>query len=237
LASQPLTTELRDHREALGLVRFHLNQAASEPDFLDRISRDRTVSETVRTYAEALAVGLWSDERDRREASRKYVNEIRTAEEQEAKQVRNTRRGTALNLESWNMVKFPGQNEAAYQDALRKAEEASRLIVDNGSVLNTLGVAQYRAGLFREALATLARSSELNAGSMISDAIFEAMCQQKLGFSSKARLRLEEIRQKIKVGAVKLNTEDAQFYREAEEVLLDAAFPAYPFGQRYLILL
>jgi hypothetical protein len=230
LESRPLTPELRDRREALGLVRFHLNQATDEPDFLDQVSKDMTVSPTVRGYAQTLARGLWNDEQARREAARKSAEDQRIGEERAAAQARDLAKGTALNLESWDVVKLAGQSEAAYQTALRKAEEATRLMVDYGGVLNTLGVAQYRAGLVREALATLTRSNELNAGNLISDAIFAAMCRQKLGQTNQARAALDQIRQKSKNGQIqKLDQDDRLFLREAELLILDAEFPGSPF--------
>ncbi len=50
-----------------------------------------------------------------------------------------------------------GAAPEAYRLALQQAEAACRLEPGDGAMLNTLGVAQYRAGHYREAVATLTR--------------------------------------------------------------------------------
>ena len=67
-----------------------------------------------------------------------------------------------FNNLAWPLVRDPGQPDATYRRGLRLAEAACRLEPDNGAILNTLGVAQYRSGLMTEALATLTRSNDLN---------------------------------------------------------------------------
>ena len=54
-------------------------------------------------------------------------------------------------------------------EALRLAEAACRLEPKHGYYVNTLGVAQYRAGQYAEALATLTRSEPLNTAAGIPD--------------------------------------------------------------------
>ena len=45
---------------------------------------------------------------------------------------------------------------------MEQAEAACQHEPDKGALLNTLGVAQYRTGHYREAVATLTRSERLN---------------------------------------------------------------------------
>ena len=45
-----------------------------------------------------------------------------------------------------------------YRQALRWAERGGELKRDDGSMLNTLGVAQYRTGQYEQALKTLSQS-------------------------------------------------------------------------------
>ena len=51
-----------------------------------------------------------------------------------------------LNEVSWSVVSRPDATPEAYRLALEQAETACRLEPENGLILNTLGVAQYRAG-------------------------------------------------------------------------------------------
>lgn len=60
-----------------------------------------------------------------------------------------------LNDDAWRIVVRPEESPEAYQAALRCAEEACRALPGHESFLNTLGIAQYRAGLFEDALKTL----------------------------------------------------------------------------------
>jgi serine/threonine protein kinase len=69
-----------------------------------------------------------------------------------------------LNEAAWKAVVAPSLAREAYALGLRQAEAAVRLAPGNGKMLNTLGVAQYRAGRYAEALATLTQSAKLNAG-------------------------------------------------------------------------
>ena len=69
-----------------------------------------------------------------------------------------------LDAESRAVVLDDGASVAELARALRKAEVAVRATLDLAPFHNTLGVAQYRSGAFREALATLRRADELNRG-------------------------------------------------------------------------
>jgi uncharacterized protein HemY len=93
----------------------------------------------------------------------------------------------ALNHDAWKLVTGPvAQRDPA--KALKLIQEAVKLQPNEPTFLNTLGVVQYRNGLFKEAAATLEKS--LAAGKGESDAFdlfFLAMCHAELGNPAKAK--------------------------------------------------
>ena len=99
-----------------------------------------------------------------------------------------------VNEASWNLVRSPGVEAEAAHRAVRLAEAACRLAPGNGPYLNTLGVARYRAGQYREALADLDRSLKLSAvefrGEIPGDLAFIAMAYHRLEKSAEARTTL-----------------------------------------------
>jgi tetratricopeptide (TPR) repeat protein len=134
------------------------------------------------------------------------------------------------NNVAWSLVRDPGQPESTHRRALRLAETAGRLEPDNGSFLNTLGVAQYRNGLLAEALATLTRSNDLNKGQEPTDLAFLALAQHRLGQSEKARTTLGRLRELMKNPRLADDQESQAFLHEAETIELDRLFPADPFA-------
>lgn len=92
-------------------------------------------------------------------------------------------------------------------------------------------MAQYRAGRYRDALATLTRSNDLNAGKFPSDLAFLAMCQHRLGQEVAARATLERLEHALRGPLHSANYDDGAFLREAESLILDVAFPANPFAR------
>jgi hypothetical protein len=134
------------------------------------------------------------------------------------------------NGAGWSLVRDPGQADASYQRGLRLARAACRLEPDNGMLLNTLGVAQYRCGLLAEALRSLTRSNELQLGILPGDLAFLALAQHRLGQSEKARDTLARLRQVMKDPHHAGNREAHAFLREAETIELDRVFPADPFA-------
>jgi len=69
----------------------------------------------------------------------------------------------ALNTAAWRLVKQAGVAMDEYRRALRYAEAASRLTPREPGRLNTLALAQFRAGRDQDALATLSRLSQIRA--------------------------------------------------------------------------
>ena len=137
------------------------------------------------------------------------------------------------NGAGWALVRDPGQPAANYERGLRLAKAACRLEPDNGSYLNTLGVAQYRAGLVSEALATLTRSNALNKEKEPGDLAFLAMAHQRLGHPAEARVMLDRLRDLMRrmETAMSQDAGHLAFLAEAEAVVLyDPIFPADPFA-------
>jgi WD40 repeat protein len=136
----------------------------------------------------------------------------------------------ALNDASWNIVVRRDGTEAQKQWALRLAEVACRISPDEGTMLNTLGVAQYRADHYREALATLTRSDRLNAkangGSVPGDVAFLALAHWQLGEKDEARALLHRLREQMKKPRWALDSESQAFQYEAEEVIESKKLPA-----------
>jgi WD40 repeat protein len=125
----------------------------------------------------------------------------------------------ALNDASWEVVRQPGADAAAYARALRQAEAACRLTPNNASHLNTLGVAYYRVGKYQEALEKLGRSNILRKDSDPADLAFLAMAQHQLGLKGEARATLARLRVVMKQPRRAKNAEAQGFLREAEAVL------------------
>jgi WD40 repeat protein/serine/threonine protein kinase len=241
----PLTPERRTHREALGLVRFLLARAASRAELRERIRREPTVSEEVRARAWELADGLWDARLDHQAeellgsmfAERRLRDEVEQAilarpgldSDFRARALEMARRwpesASDLHSWSWSVARGPGHDLSKYQRALRWAEAACRYEPNSGNYLNTLGVAQYRAGQYREAVATLTRSKTLDGGRQPAGLAFLAMAQHRLGQIDAARQTLAQLRAEMGMGGLPPSfvEENAAFLREAETLIQGAA--------------
>ncbi|MGO9468792.1 MAG: hypothetical protein ACLQIB_04055 [Isosphaeraceae bacterium] len=108
---------------------------------------------------------------------------------------------------------------ADYLRAVRLAEAACEVNPFNGLYLNTLGVARYRAGQYRNALDDLNRSFELNApryrGPLPADMAFVATAQHRLGQFVEARKTLEQLRVVMKKQPGRADSESTAFLEEA----------------------
>ena len=178
----PLTPELQTIREAADLVEFLFGQHLPTSEVLDRIRDNPTLDPEVRRRALDLAgpygESLLDHEAERvvnalyetllRPAVRARLLADKTLSEPVrrraltlAEQIPES--ASVLNAASWSVVSQPGAAPEAYRLALEQAEAACRHEPDKGALLNTLGVAQYRAGHYREAVATLTQSDRLNS--------------------------------------------------------------------------
>jgi WD40 repeat protein len=237
-------------RDALGVVRFLINRVSSEADLRSRIEDDATISNEVRAVALEQAGPFWETHRRQRAEAvvlpliargllREDVLDAIRNDPQIGPDLKSValelaevvpESGGALNLASWEVVRRPGASGAAYRLALRRAEAACRLLPHRGSLMNTLGVAQYRVGLNREALATLMKSNELNRGRSPADLAFLAMAQFRLDRRDAARSTLRTLQEQMTRPGSIHSEEDQSFLREAETLALDADFPADPFA-------
>jgi tetratricopeptide (TPR) repeat protein len=248
----PLTAQRRIHGEAVRIIRFLVERADSAADLRDRIGRDTICSEHararalqiadlywasyVRHQAEDLVELLLSEGRLRDEVEQAIRGRTGLAPEVQARALELARIGEespiALNDASWRLACEPGRDPSSYLLALRRAEAACRHRPGSAAFLNTLGVAQYRAGRYREALATLTRSCAKNGGSYSGDLAFLAMAQQQLGDREQARQLLARLRAVIRKLPQDADPESAAFLREAEVLIEhDPAFPADPFAR------
>jgi tetratricopeptide (TPR) repeat protein len=97
----------------------------------------------------------------------------------------------AYNSLVWLLANCP---ESKFRDPRRAVELAKKgiqLEPQNGIYWNTLGVAQYRAGSFKEAVDALEKSIELGKGGNSFDWFFLAMAHQRLDHADEARRWLE----------------------------------------------
>jgi hypothetical protein len=130
---------------------------------------------------------------------------------------------TNLNDASWEIGRPPHATPERYRWALRLAEEACALQPGNGNMLNTLGVAQYRAEHFPAALVTLTKSDQLNSAppgkSMPADVAFLAMTHYRLGQTKQAQTMLQRLQGMMKEPARAADQESQGFLREAQTLI------------------
>jgi WD40 repeat protein len=127
-----------------------------------------------------------------------------------------------LNEAAWKVVRTRDAGKDAYAPAVRRAEAAIRAAPDDGSILNTLGVAQYRLGRYAEALGTLTMSEKLNfkqVGIQPADLAFLALTQHQLGKKDEAKAALGRLRELMKQSRWAKDIEAQGFLREAEELI------------------
>ena len=251
-----LTPELRSLEEARGLVLYLIRKKLPTVEVLDRIHHDATITEGVRAKALAL-VGPLEHDALARQAERRvealYSKALLRPEVLEslrrdsslseperqlalALALKVLENAVQLNRDSWSVVRQPGARAAAIDRALRQAEAACRLIPERTSFQSTLGIAQFRAGSYQEAAATLERADRLNkpadhGSSLPRDLAFLALAQHRLGRADAARATLGRLRGLMKAGQWAKDEEAQTFVREAEMIELDQVFPADPFAQ------
>ena len=128
-----------------------------------------------------------------------------------------------LNNRSWRLVALPGLPNEVYDVALEAAARVNSLRPDDADYLNTLGVAQYRSGIYDQALATLSRADELHSrdrrGGIPEDVAFIAMSLYQLGRVDEASAALDRMRALIHELPVDHSKELRGFRREAETLV------------------
>jgi WD40 repeat protein/tRNA A-37 threonylcarbamoyl transferase component Bud32/Flp pilus assembly protein TadD len=245
--------EARVEREALGVVEYLYSRPSAEADIRQSLLRDRTISEPVRR--KALAFTELFEGRQVEERALGLVRRLSAVLPLKAEVIEGIRnegvidgrvRQRALTLAealkdspsrmneaSWSVVRKPGESDEKYRHALRWAERANQLRPNDGSYLNTLGVAQFRSRRYEEALATLLRSDEMNSrdpdlqGSIPSDLAFLAMTQYRLGQREQAESTFARLREAMKNPRWADDEGSRRFVREVE-VLICGRSPDLP---------
>jgi tetratricopeptide (TPR) repeat protein len=127
-----------------------------------------------------------------------------------------------LNEAAWRVVKSCDAGKDAYAFALHHAEAAVRLAPHNRNFLTTLGISQYRAGRYADALVTLTKAEKLNTTTEDSDPTdlaFLAMAQHQLGKKDEANATLDRLRKVMQQSRWAKDAEAVSFLREAEELI------------------
>jgi hypothetical protein len=140
-----------------------------------------------------------------------------------------------LNGASWGVVRYREGTPQAIRRAVRASQAACRILANSGSALNTLGVAQYRAGDYEHCIATLTRSAQYNTERIgypdPADLAFLALSHFRLGHTRQALEFLRRLRETMKLPGPAQDQESKDFLREAESLELDLVFPADAFTQ------
>jgi len=190
------------HREVLAIRRrvfgeIHPSVADSLSGYANLLRDQGKLKEAAAMHMEALAMRrkLYGDQHPYVQSSLSYLLEVfmrqgssGDAEDAISKAMEiGADNPQFLNTLAWKWATAPG-------DVLRQADHAVELVSrvvklspDDGTIVNTLGVAQYRAGRWHEALETLVRSMELRNGGDPHDWFFLAMSHHHLGQTDEAR--------------------------------------------------
>jgi tetratricopeptide (TPR) repeat protein len=208
--ARPLTPEVQAEHEALGLVEFLFSKPLGEAQVIENLRGNTSITEPVRQKALAFVEPYWKGVVQQQAV--RLVNSVFAKADP-----------MLLNQASWAVVRKPGANASAYRLALHQAEEACRLAPDKTNILNTLGLAQYRAGQYLQAVKTLTQAERLHAFrslySYTGDQAFLAMAHYRLGQTEKARDYLNRLRETIAKHWSANDNEGRGFLREAEDLL------------------
>ena len=195
--SRPWSPDRKVHFESRGYLAYHTSRFPSNDALRKAISADRTINEQVRQQALEWSELFW----------KAYSEPL----------------SRKLNAQSWKIVKEPKLSSEKYQAALKMSVKANALIPNSGAVLNTLGVAQYRAKKYQDALITLNRSAKLNAAQFGSDSLYDLVFVAMTHFQLDAKQKATELLGKVKLSAKKAKNNDAEldgFIKEAEMIIL-----------------
>ena len=115
----------------------------------------------------------------------------------------------------WRLVRAPGLNAQACDQALELARELAESSPSSPAIANTLGAALYRAGRFDEAIQALERSAGTASGEeRPAELGFLAMAHQRRGAAQAARENLARLRNAVE--------RDGQDSVEARALLVEA---------------
>jgi WD40 repeat protein/serine/threonine protein kinase len=147
--------------------------------------------------------------------------------------VESYRDGPQFNAASWAIVRRADEAAARYHQAVAWAQTAHNLDPENGAYLTTLGVAQYRAGQYQQAVVTLTQAAQSNSQLVIclipTELAFLAMAHRQLGQHTEAQACLDRLRALLKGrdqrGEWWEEDEDVRAFIRQAEGLLQGAQP------------
>jgi tetratricopeptide (TPR) repeat protein len=132
-----------------------------------------------------------------------------------------------LNDSAWDTLRYAGNSQHHYERCIELALEACRLAPTDGMILNTLGVAQYRVGQYKQAVETLGQSYAINRtgefGEHPADVAFLCMSYAKLDRTTEARDEFDKLKRLTRLRFWHDDLECQAFYREASEVMQQLA--------------
>ena len=128
-----------------------------------------------------------------------------------------------LNDASWYIVRSKECSQSACQRSFELAVEAYRLAPNDGRILNTVGVAQYRLGHYPEALRVLGKSYEMNKiafQELPADVAFLTMCYAQMGLFKQAKEEHAKLKRLMQEWNPRnLDLESVAFSAEADQVM------------------
>lgn len=128
-----------------------------------------------------------------------------------------------LNSDAWGVVKLAGQPEQNYRTALRQVRRANEHLPEDWSILNTLGVAEFRTGDYSAAEATLLRADALHEGlgrgRHPGNWAFIALARYKSGSAAASREALGQARSLMQNEAFASDSDNRMALSEAESVI------------------
>ena len=131
----------------------------------------------------------------------------------------------SLNALAWSLASAPDLGLRRPEEALEAARRAVKLAPDEAADYNTLGLAEYRNGLWDDAILTLNKSAELDKGSQPTDFFFLSMAHWKRGDKAEAA-RFFQQGVDMANSRASVDSELRMFWAEAAELMGKPAPPA-----------
>jgi tetratricopeptide (TPR) repeat protein len=162
----------------------HVNEAVSLlRKLVDQSPRDREYQSMLSTALTGKGHLLLA-QGEREKAAEQYRQALNILEELADRQ---STISSDVNALAWFLVSCPDTRFCNPGRAITLAQKALKQVPENGIILNTLGVAQYRASQWREAITSLEKAMEPRKGGDSYDWLFLAMAHWRLGEKEEAR--------------------------------------------------